>query len=76
MNDDGFWIVHTKNFEPKNAPECLRIPWNCVRFRQEKENGQNFQIRGKSPIELWVSNELGTAIQRRSDRYTIEDELR
>ena len=76
LNDDGFWIVHSKNIEPKNAPECLRIPWNCVRFRQEKENGQNFQIRGKSPIELWVSNELGTAMQRRSDRYTIEDEFK
>ena len=76
LNDDGFWLVHNKNIEPKNAPDCLSIPWNCVRFRQEKGNGQNFQIRGKSPIELWVSNELGTAMQRRSDRYTIEDELK
>lgn len=76
LNDDGFWIVHSKNIEPKHAPDCLLIPWNCVRFRQEKENRQNFQIRGKTPIELWVTNELGAAMQRRSDRYTIEDELK
>tara|TARA_B110000438_G_scaffold303491_1_gene365221 strand:+ start:3039 stop:3473 length:435 start_codon:yes stop_codon:yes gene_type:complete len=74
LNDDGFWILHV-GISPQKAPACIQVPWNCVRYRQEKQNRQNFQIRGRKPIELWVASELGTAMQRRSERYTLEDEL-
>ena len=36
---------------------------------------QNFQLRGKKPIEMWVSTELGNAMQRRSMRFAVEDQL-
>ncbi|MAD91336.1 MAG: hypothetical protein CMQ54_01210 [Gammaproteobacteria bacterium] len=74
LNDDGFWIIHNKDAKSQHAPNYMQIPWDCVRFRQEKDKGQNFQIKGNKPIELWVTHELGTVMQRRSDRYTIEDE--
>jgi|TARA_B110000444_G_scaffold18220_1_gene15316 hypothetical protein len=74
LNDDGFWILHVGS-SPQKAPACIQVPWDCVRYRQEKRGRQNFQIRGKKPIELWVMPELGAVMQRRSERYTLEDEL-
>jgi len=32
-------------------------------------------MRGKEQIELWVTNELGDAMQRRAMRFEIEDQL-
>lgn len=72
LDDDGFWIVYAGP-DPKKAPDCVLIPWDCVRFRQEKGDRQNFQLRGKKPIELMVSSELGTALQRRSQRFEVQD---
>jgi len=73
LDDDGFWIIYADGPEPKKAPDCVLIPWDCVRFRQEKGDRQNFQLRGKKPIELMVSSELGTALQRRSQRFEVQD---
>lgn len=74
LDDDGFWMIFLGP-NPEQSPDCLLIPWDCVRFRQDKGDRQNFQIKGKDPIELMVSAELGTALQRRSDRFEIEDQL-
>lgn len=74
LDDDGFWIIY-EGPTPRKAPDCVLIPWDCIRFRQDKQGKQNFQIRGKKPIELMVSVELGDAMQRRSDRYEVEDQL-
>ncbi len=74
LDDKGFWMVYQGAILGK-APNCVLIPWDCVRFRQDKGDKQNFQIRGKKPIELVVSAELGTAMQRRSDRFAVEDQL-
>ncbi|MDE0789097.1 MAG: hypothetical protein OSA87_00080 [Woeseiaceae bacterium] len=74
LDDDGFWILYGGP-GPQKVPACIQVPWGCVRYRQEKRGRQNFQIRGKKPIELWVMPELGAAMQRRSERYTLEDEL-
>ena len=74
LDDDGFWMVFQGTTLGK-APNCVLIPWDCVRFRQDKGDQQNFQIRAKKPIELVVSAELGTAMQRRSDRFEIEEQL-
>jgi len=67
LDEDGLWLI--------SDAQCLFLPWDCVRFRQEKDGRQNFQLRGKDPIELWVSRGLGTAMQRRSMRFAIEDQL-
>ena len=74
LDDDGFWMLYGGP-GPQKVPACIQVPWDCVRYRQEKRGRQNFQIRGKKPIELWVMPELGAAMQRRSERYTLEDEL-
>lgn len=74
LDDEFLWILST---EPaaKKQPVSLKIPWDCVRYRQAKGDKQNFQLRGKDPIELWVSTDLGNAMQRRSLRFEIEDQL-
>ena len=74
LDEDGFWLLSTKD-ALENASVCLFLPWDCVRYRQTKGERQNFQMRGKDPIELWVSNELGDAMQRRAMRFEIEDQL-
>jgi hypothetical protein len=74
LDDEGFWMVFQGTTQGK-AANCVLIPWDCVRFRQDKGDKQNFQIRGKNPIELMVSAELGTALQRRSDRFEVEEQL-
>ena len=74
LDDEGFWIVINAP-EPGKVRACMLIPWDCVRFRQTKESRQYFQLRGKDPIDFLVSNELGNALQRRSERYELEDPL-
>jgi len=74
LDDDGFWLIYDGP-NPKKAPECIFLPWDCVRYRQNEYGKQNFQLRGKKPIEIWVSTELGDAMQRRSMRFAVEDQL-
>lgn len=74
IDDQGFWLLATGP-EPRTAPDCLLVPWDCVRYRRDKEDRQHFQLRGKDPIDLLVSHELGNALQRRSQRYEVEDPL-
>lgn len=74
LDDDGFWLVYAGPDSGK-APICVFLPWDCVRYRQDKHGKQNFQLRGKNPIEFWVSSELGDAMQRRSLRFAVEDQL-
>jgi hypothetical protein len=65
LNDDGFWMVYDGP-DPRKAPPCTLIPWDCIRFKEDKESKQVFQIRLKGPTEFFVSPELGNALQRRS----------
>ncbi len=65
LDDDGFWMVYSGP-DPKKAPECTLIPWDCIRFKEEQESRHNFQIRLKGPLEFYVSPQLGAALQRRS----------
>ena len=65
LDDEGFWMVY-RGPDPKKAPECVLIPWDCIRFKEERENRHNFQIRLKDPLEFYVSPGLGTALRRRS----------
>ena len=65
LDDEGFWMVY-KGPDPKKAPECVLVPWDCIRFKEERESGHDFQIRLKKPLEFRVSQELGAALQRRS----------
>ncbi len=74
LDDDGLWLIFADP-DPNKASNCLFLPWDCVRYRQDKNGRQNFQLRGKDPIEFWVSPELGDAMQRRSLRFAIEDQL-
>lgn len=74
LDEDGLWLLHPAQ-TPGQLVECVFLPWDCVRYRQEADNRQNFQLRGRDPIELWVSRELGTAMQRRSLRFEIEGQL-
>ena len=74
IDDSGFWLLATGP-EPRNVPDCLLVPWDCVRYRRNKQDRQHFQLRGKDPIDLLVSHALGDALQRRSQRYEVEDPL-
>tara|TARA_R110002096_G_scaffold64920_3_gene158052 strand:- start:40611 stop:41045 length:435 start_codon:yes stop_codon:yes gene_type:complete len=74
IDDNGFWLLATGP-ESRNVPDCLLVPWDCVRYRRDKQDRQHFQLRGKDPIDLLVSHELGNALQRRSQRYEVEDPL-
>jgi hypothetical protein len=65
LNDEGFWMVYTGP-DPRKAPPCTLIPWDCIRFRADKGSKHNFQIRLKKPVNFFVSPELGRALQRRS----------
>ena len=65
LDDEGFWMVY-RGPDPKKAPECVLIPWDCIRFKEEGEEKHNFQIRLKNPLEFHVSPELGAALRRRS----------
>ena len=65
LDDEGFWMLYNGP-EPKVAPACVLIPWDCIRFKQENEGNHNFQIRLKNPSEFYVSTELGASLQRRS----------
>lgn len=65
LDDDGFWMVYSGP-DPKKAPACVLIPWDCIRFKEEQESRYSFQIRLKNPLEFYVSPQLGAALQRRS----------
>jgi len=65
LNDEGFWMVYNGP-DPRKAPGCTLIPWDCIRFKEDKGSKQVFQIRLKGPLEFVVSPELGNALQRRS----------
>ncbi len=65
LDDEGFWMLY-HGPEPKMAPDCVLIPWDCIRFKQENDHNHNFQIRLKKPLEFFVSKELGASLQRRS----------
>ena len=65
LDDAGFWMVYTGP-DPRKAPPCTLIPWDCIRFKEDKGSKHNFQIRLKKPLEFFVSPELGSALQRRS----------
>lgn len=65
LNDEGFWMVYSGP-DPRKAPPCTLIPWDCIRFRADKGSKHNFQIRLKKPVDFFVSPELGGAMQRRS----------
>jgi hypothetical protein len=65
LDDDGFWMVYSGP-DPRKAPACTLIPWDCIRFKEDKGDKHNFQIRLKKPLEFIVSKELGSALQRRS----------
>ena len=73
LDDEGFWIVYNGP-DPKKAPPCVLIPWDCIRFKQETESRHNFQVRLKHPQELLVSPELGAALKRRSLRMPGAEE--
>lgn len=75
VDDNGFWIAATGP-EPRKSPDCLLVPWDSVRYRRDNKDRQHFQLRGKDPIDLMVSHELGNALQRRSERYEVEDPLK
>jgi hypothetical protein len=65
LNDEGFWMMYSGP-DPKKAPECVLIPWDCIRFKEEGKSGHNFEIRLKKPLEFHVSPGLGAALRRRS----------
>jgi hypothetical protein len=65
LDDEGFWMVYNGP-DPRKAPGCTLIPWDCIRFKEDKGSKHVFQIRLKGPLEFVVSPELGSALQRRS----------
>ena len=65
LDDEGFWMMYNGP-DPKKAPACVLIPWDCIRFKQVQDSRRNFQIRLKKPLEFYVSPGLGAALQRRS----------
>lgn len=65
LDDEGVWLMYNGP-DPKKAPACVLIPWDCIRFNQVQESRHNFQIRLKKPLEFYVSPDLGAALQRRS----------
>jgi hypothetical protein len=65
LDDEGFWMMYNGP-DPKKAPACVLISWDCIRFKQVQESRHNFQIRLKKPLEFYVSPDLGAALQRRS----------
>jgi len=65
LDDGGFWIVPRASGSGE-APDCLLIPWDCIRFKAEMQHKYNFQLRLKDPVEFYVSAELGSALRRRS----------
>lgn len=67
LDDEGLWILY-RGADPRKAPDCVLVPWDCIRFKEEQESRHNFQIRLKRPLEFFVSPALGTALQRRSER--------
>lgn len=74
LDDDGFWMV-INGAQAGKVRACLLIPWDCVRFRQDKQEKQYFQLRGKEPVDFMVSRGLGNALQRRCERFELEDPL-
>lgn len=65
LDDEGFWMLYSGP-DPRTAPGCTLIPWDCIRFKADTGSKHNFQIRLKKPLEFFVSPELGSALQRRS----------
>jgi hypothetical protein len=65
LDDEGFWMLYSGP-DPHKAPACTLIPWDCIRFKEDKGSKHNFQVRLKKPVEFFVSPELGGALQRRS----------
>ena len=65
LEDQGFWMIYPDPADIKEPGRFL-IPWDCIRFREERDTQHVFQIRLKGPVDLVVSNELGTALRRRA----------
>ncbi len=65
LDDEGFWMLYNGP-DPAKAPQCVLVPWDCIRFKDEKDSRHNFQIRLERPLEFFVSPELGAALRRRS----------
>lgn len=65
IEEEGFWMIYP---DPtgKREPGRFLIPWECIRFKEERDTRHVFQIRLKGPVDLYVSNELGMALRRRS----------
>lgn len=65
IEDEGFWMIYP---DPagKKEPGRFLIPWECIRFKEEKDTRYVFQIRLKEPVDFLVSHELGAALRRRS----------
>ncbi len=74
LDDEGFWLLPSDPQRQK-APECLLVPWDCIRYRRMKGEQFFFELRGKGPIAFLVSPELGAALQRRSIQFDAEDPL-
>jgi hypothetical protein len=65
VEEEGFWMIYPDPAE-KKEPGRFLIPWDCVRFKEEKDTQHVFQIRLNGPVDLFVSNGLGTAMRRKS----------
>lgn len=65
IDDEGLWILYNGP-EPGKAPECSLIPWDRLRFRRQTPSRYNFQVRLNQPLDIYVSPELGKAMQPRS----------
>ena len=64
-DDEGLWMLYTGTAE-RHAPACTLIPWDCVRFKEDKGTRQVFQIRLNGPVDFLVSPELGEVLKRRA----------
>ena len=65
ITDEGFWMVYNGP-DPRAAPACTLIPWDCIRYKADKGSRKHFQIRVNGPLDFFVSAELGNALQRRA----------
>ena len=74
LDDEGFWMLYNGP-DPGKAPDCVLVPWDCIRFKEEQESRHIFQIRLKGPLDFHVSPELGAALRRRSQSMPTGQDL-
>lgn len=64
IDDEGLWFLYDGPL-PSKAPDCMLVPWDRVKLKNNRGHIYFFDIEASDPVEISVAATLGEAICRR-----------